>query len=278
MEFDKLFSKLGDFMAKTKDSAAKTPDWTEVKNSIKQAYDAGNLTQEQYQDLNKKTTFYFKNQGRATDNLQDLIPMAKEKMAKAGNTVSEVANDLPKATALADEASQAGGFASRIGGKVGKMATMLGPLAKALAIGGGALGMMGAGQKAMAGDLTGGAVQGVDTITNFVPGLGQAKMLAEAAGLRNTANAGSTDTQNQKPYDFSKYSAEEKPSSPDQTNNSMLNKSQNGSIVPDMNPMQTLAKQNALNNISNQQDDNQVQNPTRKEDLDALMQKLKGQQ
>ena len=248
MEFDKLYSKLGDFMTKTKDSLAKTPDWTEVKNSIKQAYDAGNLTQEQYQDLNKKTTFYFKNQGRATDNLQDLVPMAKEKMAKAGNTVSEVANDLPKATALADEASQAGGFASRVGGKVGKLATTFAPLAKALAIGGGALGMLGAGQKAMAGDLTGAGVDAADTATNFIPGVGEAKMALNTPG----AGAGSANIQNQKPFDFSPYQTK-----------------------PEINDSKMDSK---VLSPSEDQPIDATQSPTRKADLDALMQKLKGQQ
>jgi hypothetical protein len=192
MDFDSLAKYLSQYYKKIGDASASTPDWQDIKNKVRQAYDAGSLSQEQYKDLNAKTTFHFKNQGKAYENLQDLPDMVKSKV--------NIPSELRKASPLAEEASEAGGIISRIP-KAGKMLAMLGPLAKTLAIGGGMMGIMGAGQKAMAGDLKGAGLDAADTASNFVPGVGEAKMALGSEGL----GKGSDDVSNLKPADMTPY-------------------------------------------------------------------------
>jgi len=187
MDFDNLTKNLQNYYDKLKTSSASVSDWTDMKNKIRQAYDAGTLNPEQYSELNKKTTFHFKNQGRAFEDLKDLPEMVRAK---------SVANAASESKGLSNVLKE--------GSRVGKLATTLAPLAKALAIGGTIAGAMGAGQKAMAGDLPGAALDATDTATDLVPGVGEAKMALRTEGL----GAGSDNTSNVKPFDLSPYAVD----------------------------------------------------------------------
>lgn len=127
--------------------------------------------------------------------IKDIASLPKSKFLK--DTVVEGAEALKsKPTSKIMDLAKKG-----LGG-TGKLAATLGPLAKALGLAGTIAGAMGAGQKAMAGDFTGAATQGVGTATDLVPGVNELKMALRTEGL----GAGSDKIDpNMKPFNFAPY-------------------------------------------------------------------------
>jgi hypothetical protein len=132
MKRDELSKHLNEYAKKVTTGAADTSHFNDIKNKIRQAYDAGNLDKETMSELGKKASFNFKNMGK-TPILQDLVPKILEK----GGTVGKF-----------EEAAEP--MLGKVVKKAGKGLKSFGPLLGMLGAGAAAAGI---GNKAMAGDL-----------------------------------------------------------------------------------------------------------------------------
>lgn len=180
MKRDELSKHLNEYAKKVTTGAADTSHFNDIKNKIRQAYDAGNLDKEAMVELGKKASFNFKNMGK-TPILQDLVPKILEK----GGTVGKF-----------EEAADP--ILGKVVKKAGKGLKSFGPLLGMLGAGAAAAGI---GNKAMAGDLGGAGMDAADLATDYVPGLSQAKMALQSDEL----GKGSDVVGQQPSFDFSPY-------------------------------------------------------------------------
>lgn len=185
MDRNELLKHLTDYSSNVSSRTASTQDFIDIKNKIRAAYDAGNLDQETMKLLSDKASGSFKNMGK-TPELANLPAMVVEKggsigapegmksrftgvkniLSKAGTAINE---DAPKSNPLS-MVKGSGGFA--------KMLPMLGLGAAGLA------GLSIAG-KVQAGELGQAGLESADLATDYVPGLGQAKMALRPTELGN---------------------------------------------------------------------------------------------
>lgn len=186
MTKEQLLQNLSEYAKKVNTGIANTADHSAVKNAIQDAYNAGSISQELKSELGKKATFSFKNIA-ASKGLTDL----PSKVVEKGGSVSRFAKEsAPAFGKVAHTAEELGG--------VGKKMRSFGPLLGML--GAGAM-AMGAGQKAMAGDIPGAAGDAADLATDYIPGVGQAKLALASAPLGEHSD----EVKGEKPFDFSSY-------------------------------------------------------------------------
>jgi hypothetical protein len=137
-----LMKALSDYAESVKAGTADSRQFGGIKSAIRDAYDAGSIDKEGLMGLGKKVTSSFVNQGREPV-LQDLA----SKIIEKGGTVGRLAKEeAPAAAQLLTAGKKVRGFGPLLG--------MLGAGAMA----------MGAGQKAMAGDIPGAALQGASIV------------------------------------------------------------------------------------------------------------------
>lgn len=180
MKRDELLGHLSDYAKKVNTSNADVSHFKDIKNKIRQAYDAGNLDKETMVDLGKKASHNFKNMGK-TPVLQDLVPKIIEKGGSVGKFEKAAEPMLGKVIK-----------------KAGSGLKSFGPLLSMLGAGAAAAGI---GNKAMAGDLGGAGMDAADLATDYVPGIAQAKMALQSDELGK-----GSDVVGEKPsFDFSPY-------------------------------------------------------------------------
>ena len=114
----------------------------------------------------------------------------RSKMAEKGNVISNVANEVKTAEGAEPRLMA---IASRFP-KLKAMLALAGPAALAA-------GAFGIGNKAMAGDIKGAAGDTADMATDYMPGIGEAKMALSSAPLGEHSD----EVNGEKPFDFSKY-------------------------------------------------------------------------
>jgi len=164
MDRNELFKYLSDYGNVVKDGSAKTSNFVDIKNKIRQAYDSGNIDKEMMKELSDKASGAWKNMGR-TSELQDI----SNKIIEKGGTASGVE-----------------GMTSRLASKPASTASKFGKTMKALGILGPAAAAMSISDKAMAGDFGGAAMEGVDLATDYLPGVGQVKEAIRPEELANS--------------------------------------------------------------------------------------------
>jgi hypothetical protein len=204
---EELLKQLSEYAQKVNTGVASSKDHSTVKNAIQTAYDAGSIPQELKTDLGKKATYSFKNMF-SSKGLSDLPSKVIEKGGSVGKFAEEAAPTFGKVAHTAEE----------LGG-MGKKMRSFGPLLGML--GAGAM-AMGAGQKAMAGDFKGAAGDATDLATDYIPGVGQAKMALASAPLGEHSDEVSPT---EKPFDFSPYKTPKPENFQEIPNNAISNSS-----------------------------------------------------
>lgn len=197
MDQSQLLKHLSDYAKKVSTGVADTTHFSDIKNKIRQAYDAGNLDKETMSELGKKASFNFKNMGKAVD-LQDMTSKIMEKGGQVGKLEEAFQPSIGKVFRSAGEAASAGAK------KAGRGLKSFGPLLGMLGAGAAAAGI---GNKAMAGDFQGAGVDAADLATDYVPGLSQAKMALQS----DEVGKGSDQVQGKEQFDFTPYKTEKKP-------------------------------------------------------------------
>ncbi|MFZ4411503.1 MAG: hypothetical protein ACOYOV_00370 [Bacteroidales bacterium] len=114
----------------------------------------------------------------------------RNKMLEKGNVVSNIANEVKTAEGAEPRLLS---LATRFP-KLKAMLALAGPAAVAA-------GAFGIGNKAMAGDIKGAAGDTADMATDYMPGIGEAKMALSSAPLGEHSD----EVNGEKPFDFSKY-------------------------------------------------------------------------
>jgi hypothetical protein len=193
MDRNELMKQLSNYGGIVKDSSAKTSDFVDIKNKIRAAYDAGNIDKEMMKQLGDKASGAFKNIGRTAD-LIDLPSKILEKGGSVGglegikNSLGEVAGGVIK-----------GG--SKFG-KLAKMLAMAGPAAAGLSA-------LSIGNKAMAGDIPGAGMEAADLATDYLPGVGTAKMALNPSELGKGSDLVQRPLMTQSPMSNAAYSGEQ---------------------------------------------------------------------
>lgn len=199
MTKEELLEKLSEYSKKVNTGVATTADHGVIKDHIQTAYGAGSIPKELKSDLGKKATFSFKNMF-SSKGLSDL----PQKVVEKGGQIGKFVETAPAATGgvfkTAGEAAAAGTK------KAGKGLKSFGPLLGML--GSGAL-AMGAGQKAMAGDIPGAVTDAADLATDYIPGISNIKQALQSDPL----GAGSDEVKGKEHFDFSPYREKPKPES-----------------------------------------------------------------
>jgi len=180
-----LMTHLADYSSKVGSGGAKTADFMEVKNRIRDAYDAGSIDKDLYKQLSDKASGSFKNMGRAPI---DVLP---EKILEKGGSVlpaegmtsrfsgtmgklekpaqdfgKVVLKDAPKSAEALKLLKGSGGFAH---------------LMPQVGLGALAAGSLGVAKKLQDQDFGGAAVEAADAGSYLVPGLGEARMLGDVS-------------------------------------------------------------------------------------------------
>jgi hypothetical protein len=203
MKREELLQFLSDYAKKVNTGEASTKDFTDIKNKIRQSYDAGHLDKETMAELGKKASHNFKNMGK-TPELQKLVPKILEK----GGTVGKLDKAIPESTGGVFKT--AGEAAKKAGRGLKSFAPLLGMLGKALPIAGAGAAAMGLGNKAMAGDFAGAGLDAADLAADVALSptnpVGIAKTIGEATLTSPDAGEGSDIIpKGAKPFDFSAF-------------------------------------------------------------------------
>lgn len=138
MKRDELFPFLSDYAKMVNLGTATTKDFTDIKNKIRQTYDAGNLDKESMSDLGKKASHNFKNMGKATE-LQEMVPKIIEKGGQVGKLEEAFQPAIGKVFRSGKNAASS--MAKKAGKGLKSFAPLLGMLGKALPIAGTAAGL-----------------------------------------------------------------------------------------------------------------------------------------
>jgi hypothetical protein len=187
MKKEELLTHLSDYAKNINTGEADANHLKDIKNKIQDAYNAGSIDKELKGELGKKASFSFKNMFRSPTASKTI-----ERIAEKGGTVGKFAEEA--APVFGNVAHTAEEVASKAGNKLKGFGPLLGML------GAGAM-AFGAGNKAMAGDLPGAAGDVADLATDYIPGVGQAKMALGSSPL----GEGSDKVVNKKPFDFTPY-------------------------------------------------------------------------
>lgn len=126
MEQSALQKLMAEYAAKIKSGGATIKDFTDMKNAIRNTYDAGNLDKESMVEMGKKATFAFKNKD-ATKNLADL-----------SDTIIEKGGSVMKDFTKADDGvlSKVTDIASGAGKKMRSFAPLMSALGKGIPLAG----------------------------------------------------------------------------------------------------------------------------------------------
>ena len=110
MTYDDLKNELLKYSNEIKGQTAKTPSFVDIKNKIRQAYDAGSIDQELMKELGDKASHAFKNMGKAK-NLEDIpqtianaggkVGQVEGMTSKFGNTLSKLGKAVPVVAGIA---------------------------------------------------------------------------------------------------------------------------------------------------------------------------------
>lgn len=169
MDRNKLFESLSEYGNSVNNRTANTTNFIDIKNKIRQAYDAGNIDKELMKELSDKASGAFKNMGRSPE-----LESLPGKILQKGGTVSGIEGMTSRFASSPAESN-----VSKLGGKFGKTLKALGILAPGIAA-------MGIGEKAMAGDFGAAGMEGADLATDYIPGVGQVKDAIRPIELGNS--------------------------------------------------------------------------------------------
>lgn len=186
MDRNELLKHLSEYGSAVNSGGAKTSHFTDIKNKIRAAYDAGNIDKDLMKQLSDKVSGAFKNMGRslelenlpgkviqkggtvgAVEGMKSRFPSLVDTMSGVKKAGAAIKEDLPKGSALS-LVKNSSGFA--------KALPMLGLGATALA-------GLGIANKLQAGEIEGAGIDAADIATDYAPVVGQVKMAIKPTEL-----------------------------------------------------------------------------------------------
>ena len=172
MDRNELFGHLKEYGSTVNSGNATTQHFIDIKNKIREAYDAGSIDKNTMKQLGETASGVFKNMGKAK-TIQGIPEKIVQKGGLAGQVEGMKSIRFPSVTNALESASNAGKIINEdLAGSKGAMGIL-----PALGLGAAALGSLGIAKKVQTGDYGNAALDATDLATDFIPGVGIAKMI-----------------------------------------------------------------------------------------------------
>ena len=188
MDRNELMGHLQNYGSNINNRSATVNHYTDIKNKIREAYDAGNIDKELMKQLSDKASGAFKNMGRSPE-LSNLPNKILEKGGSVGSIEGmksrfpSLDKNLSGNNSAVESLENVGKTVNEETGGLLRNKAGFSKVLPMLGLGATGLAALGIANKVQAGELGKASLDSADLVTDYIPGIAQAKMALRPSEL-----------------------------------------------------------------------------------------------